>query len=455
MTTRLLVFLAHLLLIATHAAAADRPPNIIVILADDLGYTDVGVYGAQGFETPNLDRMASQGMRFTDFHAMPSCSPTRTALMTACYPQRVGIPRVLFPEDTIGLDDDEVTIAEILKGRGYATACSGKWHLGHHEQFLPTNHGFDYYFGIPYSNDMSPPTQDVVNERSRNWPPLPLIRGTEVIEHEPDQRHLTRRLTEEAITFIEQHKSQSMCRYLAHPMPHIPLFVSERFAGKSRRCLYGDVVMELDWSVGEILATIERLGLDEHTLVIFLSDNGPWLQKGERGGSARGLRAGKATQFEGATRVPCIMRWPGRIPAAAVSDQLGMVMDLLPTAATLAGAQLDPHRIIDGRDISSVMFGKAWSGEPRTFYHFMGQQLRAVRQGPWKLHVGKSDDMKLEVPALFNLHTDLGESTNLAAEHPQIVAELQALAEKVRDDLGDTLTKRAGNNLRPPGKLHP
>jgi arylsulfatase A len=432
---------------------ADRPPNIVIILADDLGYSDVGVYGAEGFSTPHLDRMASEGVRFTDFHTMPSCSPTRAALLTGCYPQRVGVPRVLFPEDTIGLHPDEVTLAEILKQQGYATACIGKWHLGHHKSFLPTAHGFDHYFGIPYSNDMSPATQDVVNERSQAWPPLPLMRGTDIIEQEPDQRLLTRRLTEEAVAFMEEHKDQPLLLYLAHPMPHVPLFVSEAFDGKSERGMYGDVVMELDRSVGQILASIDRLGLDEQTLVIFLSDNGPWLQKGDRGGSARGLRAGKATQFEGATRVPCIMRWSGRIPAGQVSAQLAKVMDLLPTIAAIAGAQLDPQRPIDGSDITPILMGQPWSGEPRTFYHFLGQQLRAVRRGPWKLHVGRSDNMQLAIPSLFNLDDDPAETSDLADQHPQVVKELQQLAEQVRNDLGDALTQRQGHNRRPPGRL--
>ncbi|MEE9370133.1 MAG: sulfatase, partial [Sedimentisphaerales bacterium] len=329
----------------------DRP-NFVIIFCDDVGYADVGCYGAKGFETPNLDQMAAEGMRFTDFYvAAPSCTPSRAALLMGCYPQRVSLPRVLFPEGPnrtkdltrIGINSKETTVAEILKTRGYATACFGKWHLGHHQQFLPTRHGFDEYVGLPYSNDMRP-------ENNKEYPPLPLMKGESVIESNPDQSKLTTLYTEEAVKFIEKNKDKPFFVYVPHSMAHVPLYVSEKFKGKSKQGMYGDVIMEIDWSAGQILSALKRLGIDEKTLVIFTSDNGPWLAYGDHGGSALPLREGKGTTWEGGMREPCIMRWPGKIPAGAVCSELSTAMDILPTFANLAGAKL-PRKRIDGKDI--------------------------------------------------------------------------------------------------------
>jgi arylsulfatase A-like enzyme len=293
-------------------------PNFIIIFCDDAGYADVGCFGAKGFETPNLDRMAAEGVRFTDFYvAAASCTPSRAALMTGCYPQRVSLPHVLGPKAKIGVNSEEQTIAELLKSRGYATACYGKWHLGHHPEFLPKRHGFDDYFGLPYSNDMWPHHP----ERPGGYPDLPLVEGERVIEYNPDQTKLTTWYTERAVKFIEANSDRPFFLYVPHSMPHVPLYVSDKFKGKSKQGLYGDVIMEIDWSVGQILSTLKRFGIDEQTLVIFSSDNGPWLSYGDHAGSARPLREGKGTTFDGGQREPCIMRWPGRIPVGTVCEE--------------------------------------------------------------------------------------------------------------------------------------
>ncbi len=444
-----------------------RPPNIVIIFTDDQGYADVGVYGAEGFETPNLDRMAREGIRFTSFYVSTSvCSPSRAALLTGSHPLRVGIPKVLMPQDDVGLHPDEITIAELLADRGYATAAFGKWHLGHHTEDLPTNHGFDEYFGIPYSNDMTPDPSKNPNPPARRHPPLPLVERLEVIEIEPDQTQLTRRYTERAVDFIERNRNQPFFLYLPHSMPHTPLHVSERFAGASVRGLYGDVIMEIDWSVGEILGTIGRLGLDEQTLVFFLSDNGPWLVKDDHGGSAAPLREGKATAFEGGHRVPAIVRWPGHIPDGQISDELATSMDVFPTVAGLVGAPPPTDRIIDGKDIWPILSGQPGATSPHeVFYYYLRQELRAVRSGRWKLHLphrfnsihGASlrtdtfqgtyveDEIGL---SLFDLEQDIGETTNVAYDHPEVVGELLEWAERAREELGDSLTGRVGAGLR-------
>ncbi len=451
---------------------SDRPPNVVIIFTDDQGYADLGSYGAEGFTTPHLDRMAAEGMRFTDFYvAAASCSPSRAALLTGAYPQRVGIPGVLMPQSAIGLHPDEITLAEMLKGRGYATACIGKWHLGHHPGHLPPNHGFDVYFGIPYSNDMTPDSTKNPNPPARRHPPLPLVEQLEVVETEPDQSQLTRRYTERAVAFIEQNKDQPFFLYLPHTFPHMPLFASEAFRGQTERGLYGDVIREIDWSVGQILDTLEKLGLDEHTLVVFTSDNGPWLVKGANSGSAGPLREGKGTTFEGGHRVPLLMRWPGKIPAGSVSREMVTAMDLFPTIARLAGAELPPNHILDGKDIGPLMTGQPGAKTPHeAFFYYQGRQLHAVRSGSWKLHVPHryrsiegatlatathpgtyvQDSIGL---ALFDLENDIGETTNLAAQHPAVVERLMGLIERARDDLGDALTGREGANVRPPGRV--
>jgi arylsulfatase A len=409
-------------------------PNVVVIFTDDQGYADVGCYGAKGFSTPNVDRMAAEGMKFTDFYsAAPICSPSRAALLTGCYPPRVSIPRVLFPQDNVGLNPDEVTIADLLKASGYATACIGKWHLGHLPKFLPTRQGFDCYFGIPYSNDMSP---------------LPLIEQEETIETEPDQSQLTRRYTQKAVEFIKKNKDKTFFVYLPHTMPHIPLFASKNFSGKSERGLYGDVIEEIDWSVGEILKTLKEFGLDEKTLVIFTSDNGPWLSKGERGGSALPLRDGKFSTYEGGMRVPCIMRWPGKISAGTVCSEVAVTIDFLPTLAKLAGATLPAGRIIDGKDISGLMTESGARSPHEAFFYYSKLRLNAVRSGKWKLVF----DRKKKTSVLYNLQADIGEQHDVSAQYPDIVRKLTVLAEKMREDIGDSAKKIKGKNVRPIGQ---
>ncbi len=446
-------------------ARADALPNVVIIFTDDQGYQDVGCFGSPDIKTPNLDRMAGEGMRLTDFYvAAPCCSASRIALLTGCYPQRVGIRGVLFPGHRIGIHPNELTLAEVFKKRGYATAIVGKWHLGHLPKFLPTRHGFDEYFGLPYSNDMWPP-----NKR-RKYPPLPLIDGEKAIEHNPDQSQLTTRYTERAIDFIERNKDRPFFLYFPHTMPHMPLHVSEKYKGKSARGLYGDVIEEIDWSVGQILATLKRLGLNEKTLVIFTSDNGPWLHYGpEHAGSALPLREGKGTTFEGGFREPCIMRWPGKIPAGATCKEVAATIDLLPTIAKLIGVELPKDRTIDGKDIWPLMSGQPGAKSPHdALAYYQGKHLQAVRTGRWKLHFPHAY-WKIVVPgtggkrgravqdriglALFDLENDVGETTNVADQHPDVVKRLTELAEQFRNDLGDSGTRRKGKNVRRPGRV--
>ena len=439
-----------------------RQPNFIIIFTDDQGYGDVGVFGARDFETPNLDRMAGEGVRFTSFYvAAPVCTPSRAALMTGCHPMRVGLGhRVLFPYSKTGLNPSEITIAEILNKRGYSTACIGKWHLGHHPKFLPTRQGFDSYFGIPYSNDMGSHYYSQFQFKS---PPLPLMRDEELIEQAPDQRYLTRRYTEEAVRFITKSKDQPFFLYLPHNMPHRPIAASEKFKGKSKHGLYGDVVEELDWSVGEILATLKKLNIDDNTLVLFTSDNGPvvWegTPRGYRSGSAGPLRGHKNTTWEGGMREPCIMRWPGRIPKGSACDEMATSMDVLPTFAKLAGAEAPGDRIIDGKDIWPLISGQPGARTPhKVFYYYRDERLQAVRAGNWKLHVYRPEweqDEKARRAGclLYDLDADIGETTNVAASHPGVVRNLQALAEQAREDLGDAVQKRKGKNVRPVGQL--
>ena len=421
------------------AKPTTRKPNFVIIFTDDQGYADVGCFGAEGFETPNLDRMAAEGAKFTDFYAAaPVCSPSRAALLTGCYPMRVSIPRVLFPRDKIGLNPDEVTIADMLKTRGYATCCIGKWHLGHLPEFLPTRQGFDYYFGLPYSNDMSP---------------LPLIEGEETIELKPDQSQLTRRYTEKAVEFIKKNKDRPFFLYLPHTMPHVPLYVSDKFKGKSKGGLYGDVIMEIDWSVGQILETVKQLGIDEKTLVIFTSDNGPWLSKGAHGGSAKPLRGGKFATYEGGMREPCIMRWPGKIAAGTVCPEIATTMDFLPTFAKLAGAKVPTNRIIDGKDISALMTDPKAKTPYKAFFYYFERQLGAVRSGQWKLILERKREKKTIPAALYNLQEDIEETRDLSADHPDVVRRLTELAEKIREDIGDSVKGVTGKNVRPAGSV--
>lgn len=463
------------------AAAGARPPNVVVILIDDMGYADIGPFGGAA-PTPNLDRMAQQGMRFTDFSvSSPVCSASRAALLTGCYHQRIGLHGALGPDAQTGLGD-EATIADLCRARGYATACFGKWHLGHHPKFLPLQHGFDEFFGLPYSNDMWPLHPDLVRlpadaaERKRRYPPLPLLEGERVVDAEvtgDEQAQLTRRYTERAVSFIEKNRERRFLLYLPHTMVHVPLFASARFAGRSGAGPYGDVVMEIDWSVGEILGALVRCGIDGDTLVLFTSDNGPWLSYGEHAGTAGPLREGKGTTFEGGVRVPTIARWPGHVPAGATCRELAATIDVLPTIARLIGAPLPAHRI-DGLDIAPLLFGEAGARSPHELFccFYAGGQLQTVRDARWKLHfphdyttlAGKPGgtggtpapyaSAKLGL-ALYDLRDDPGERTDVRASHPDVVARLQQLADAARADLGDTLTKTTGSGCRAPGKLLP
>lgn len=460
--------------------AAERLPNVILIFMDDMGYADIGPFGAEGYTTPNLDRMAAEGTRFTDFVVSTAiCSASRAALMTGCYHRRVSIAGALSPGDTHGLHPDETTLAEVCRGRGYATACFGKWHLGHHPKFLPMQQGFDEYFGLPYSNDMWPWCPEIDNRPPGSpprFPPLPLIEGNTVINPNvtsADQCQLTTWYTEHAVDFIARHASQPFFLYVPHSMVHVPLHVSDKFRGRSARGLFGDVMMEVDWSVGQILDAVAHYGLDEHTLVIFTSDNGPWLSYGDHAGSTGPLREGKGTEFEGGERVPTVMRWPHHVPADRVCAELATSMDILPTVAALIGAPL-PDRVIDGLDIRPLLFGEPGAVSPHQVHYCYGSggELQAVRDRKWKLHfphryrtlAGRPGGTGgLPVPysmaeiglELFDLEQDPGETTNVADQFPDEVARLQALAEQARRELGDALTNRTGDAIRPAGQLEP
>ncbi len=452
-----------------------RLPNIVLIFMDDMGYADIGSFGAKGYQTPNLDRMANEGMRFTDFHVSQAvCSASRAALLTGCYSERVGIQGALRPSARIGLNPQEETIAELLKERGYSTAIIGKWHLGQKKEFLPTAQGFDEYFGLPYSNDMWPVGFDgkPIEGMKSTYPRLPLIEGTETIdyiENLDDQAQLTTKYTERAVQFIEKNKNNPFFLYLPHSMTHVPLGVSEKFKGKSEQGMYGDVMMEIDWSVGQILETLKKNNLDENTLVIFTSDNGPWLNFGNHAGSAHPLREGKGNMWEGGARVPALMRWPGEIPAGETCDKLAATIDILPTLCNLTGAPLSKNKI-DGVNIWPLISGEKDVIPRREYFYYYTKQLRAVRQDNWKLmfpHQYRSyagvEPGKDGFPGpysrrqsgleLYNLQDDIGETTDLAKKHPEIVRELQELGEKAREDLGDALTKREGNGVREPGRL--
>jgi len=425
--------------VASVAATPSRP-NVVIVLADDMGYGDLSSYGGSGISTPSLDRMASEGMRFTNFYsASPLCTPSRAALLTGRLPIRSGLNRVLSPVDMRGIRSREVTIAELLRDQGYATAAIGKWHLGRLPEYLPTRHGFDRYFGLPYSNDMSRKSNP--GHPIYRWklvPPLPLVRDEKIIEREPDQSQLTRRYTEEAIQFIQKsvEAGRPFFLYLAHTSPHPPLHASERFAGKSSRGLYGDVVEELDWSTGEILRTLAALNIEDDTLVIFTSDNGPWLRKGSAGGSADPFREGKGSTYEGGVRMPFLARWPGRIPDGVSTEAFGTLMDLLPTVAGLAGAELPLDVTLDGEDLSGVLMKNEPGREPLIYFWFRSR-VRAVRQGPWKLHVivnepsnGTRKPTKLDKPQLYHLPDDPGERLDLAADNPEIVRQLTDLIQE-------------------------
>lgn len=463
---RLVAFLAMVLAltIGPRVLVAQTPPNVVIVFADDLAYADIGCFEAQGYQTPHIDRLAKEGRRFTDFYVTQAvCSASRAGLLTGCYPNRIGINGALGPSSQIGIHADETTIAETLKAKGYATAIYGKWHLGHLPEFLPQRHGFDDYFGLPYSNDMWP------HHPTAKFPDLPLVKGEETVALNPDQTQLTTWYAEHAVKFIETNRDKPFFLYVAHAMPHVPLFVSDKFAGKTKRGLFGDVVEEIDWSVGQILETLDRLKLDDRTLVLFTSDNGPWLSYGNHAGSAAPLREGKGTAWDGGVRVPCVARWPGKIPAGTVSSTPWMTIDVLPTVAKLAGAPL-PSRRIDGVDASDVLLGSVNGPSPHeSLLFYWGNELHAIRNGRWKLHFphtyrtldgepgkdgqpGPYRQEKIEL-ALYDLVEDIGESKNVANEHGDVVRMLTSLADEARKDLGDQLTKQTGKGVREPGRV--
>lgn len=470
-TARLIVLALSVLVVASRRPLADepaatRPPNVVIIFTDDQGYADVGCFGARGFETPHLDRMAREGMRFTSFYvAQAVCGASRAALLTGCYPNRIGMLGAPNHRATHGIHPDEELIPELLRERGYATAMFGKWHLGHREPFLPLQNGFDEYFGLPYSNDMWPFHPETPNA----YPPLPLIEGNQTIAHNPDQTQLTTWYTERAVAFIRRHRTQPFFLYVAHNMPHVPLHVSEKYRGHSEQGLYGDVIEEIDWSVGQILQAVKDCQIDEQTLVIFTSDNGPWLSYGNHAGSAAPLREGKGTTWEGGVREPCIMRWPGKIPAGSECAELAATIDLLPTIVRLTGAR-PPRNRIDGLNIWPLMSGDPHARTPHeAYYYYWGRELQAIRSGDWKLHFPHTYRSLTGTPGrdgkpggytqqrcgleLYDLSQDIGETTNVADQHPDIVRRLEALAEAARDDLGDQLRNRKGANVRAPGRV--
>jgi len=454
-------------------------PNIIIFFIDDEGYGDVGCFGATGYATPNIDRMASEGMRFTNFYSGSAVSsPSRAALLTGCYPTRVGIPAVLFPYDTIGISKEETTIAELLKQKNYATKIIGKWHLGHHKEFLPLQHGFDEFFGLPYSNDMWPVNYDgnpITQQNSNltwkiNCPPLPLMDGNEKIEEITtfsDQNELTTLYTKSAVDFIIRNKDNPFFLYLPHSMAHVPLGVSEKFRGKSEQGMYGDVMMELDWSVGEIITTLKEFGLEDNTLVIYTTDNGPWLNYGNHGGNAGGLREGKGTTYEGGFRVPCIMKWPEVIPEGTVCNRMAGSIDILPTIANIVGANL-PEKKIDGVNILPLLKGNFEMNPRNEYFFYSGKRLTAVRYNNWKLifpHNFASNDSStigndgwpgkmnqvVTEGGLYDLRRDPGERYNLKETYPEKVKMLEDLAKGIREELGDALQKINGSDVRSPG----
>jgi len=436
---RLILLLAAIVLIPVANAAPARPPNIIIILADDMGYGDLGCYGAPTIRTPNLDRMAADGLRFTDFYsAAEVCTPSRAGLLTGRYPVRsgmVGARRVLFPDSTGGLPQEEITIARALKQRGYATAHLGKWHLGIHPGGRPGDHGFDYSFGLPYSNDMDRRTDVPSSASGSSNPPadgwmVPVYRNGEIVEKPADQTTLTRRYTEEAVKFIREHRKTPFFLYFAHTFPHVPLFASPAFKGKSRRGIYGDTIEEIDWSVGQVMAALRAQGLEKNTLVFFTSDNGPWLIMKQQGGSAGPLREGKGSTWEGGQRVPGIAWWPGRV-APGITGEPASGMDLFATALTLGGAPIPSDRVIDGRDISSLLFKRKTLPE-HPYFFYRGGKLFACRLGQYKAHFftqpsyGQPKAEAHEPPLLYDLGTDPGEQFDIAAAHPDVVEKIRA-----------------------------
>ncbi len=408
------------------------PPNIVIIFTDDMGYGDINYTGHPTIHTPNLNQLVHEGTVMTQFYSASSvCSPSRASLLTGRYPVRTGVIKVLFPHHNVGLPQNEITIASMLKQKGYATSCVGKWHLGHKKEFLPTSHGFDMYYGIPYSNDM-------VEGRS-NFPPLPLMRNEEIIEAPVDQTTITKRYAEESVKFIQQsaRADKPFFLYFAHTMPHVPLYRSDDFENVSKRGLYGDIIEEIDWSVGEVMKALKEEGVDDNTLVIFTSDNGPWLSKRLNGGSQGLFRSGKATTWEGGVREPFIARFPGKIPAGNVITEMGSTLDLFPTCLALAGIDMPQDRPYDGHNLLPVIMGE--ESEYDTFYYFYNETICAMRWQQYKLHVRVFEREFRSEPAnppqLYNLLKDPSEQYDIAAEHPELVQKMQSMIDSFQEEV--------------------
>ncbi len=467
------------ILVFSFVPKRNTKPNVILIFMDDMGYGDLSSYGATGYYTPHIDKIGLEGVRMTNFLAAQAvCSASRAAILTGCYPNRVGITGALFPNSPIGLSSEETTLAEMFKEAGYRTAMFGKWHLGDKEEFSPVNHGFDQYYGLPYSNDMWPvdfdgnPITDTSNYRYKAFPPLFLMDGKKKVKEVKtleDQALLVQDYTARTISYIEKHKKVPFFIYLAHNMPHVPIAVQSKYSGKSEQGLFGDLMMEIDMSVGEIMNALKANGLDENTVVIFTSDNGPWLTFGNHAGSSGGFREGKQVSFEGGMRVPCLVRWPGKIAAGSVYNKLSSNIDLYPTLTEVAGGKL-PDKKIDGVSLLTALTHDLSLAPRKQFYYYFGKNnLEAVREGNWKLvlphpgvsyentefgfegRTGKPDRNHQYELQLFNLNTDPGEEYDLKEHFPEVVNRLNQMADKARNDLGDDLKKIEGMNRRKPG----
>ncbi|WP_298793880.1 sulfatase family protein [uncultured Allomuricauda sp.] len=449
----------------------NSPPNVVLVFTDDQGYQDVGVFGSPDIKTPYLDQMASEGVKLTSYYsAQAVCSASRAGILTGCYPNRIGIHNALGPDNTHGINATETTLAEMLKEKGYATAIYGKWHLGHHAQFLPTRHGFDEWFGIPYSNDMWPyhPQQGPIF----NFPELQLYENEKVIDTLTEQSQLTTQITERSVDFIKRNKDNPFFLYVPHPQPHVPLFVSDKFKGKSERGLYGDVIMEIDWSVGEIMKALKDNGLEENTIVIFTSDNGPWLSYGNHAGSALPLREGKGTGWEGGQREPFIMKYPNKLKAGQEIEVPVMAIDILPTIAELTGAKL-PEQVIDGKSAWKVITGESKEAvQEAYFFYYRVNEMFGVRYGKWKLYFphryrtmdgqepgkdgqpGEYRMIDIEEIELYDVENDISETKNVASEHPEVIEKIKLLANDMRTRLGDSLLELEGTETREPGRLN-
>ncbi len=425
-----------------------RKPNIILINCDDLGYGDLGCFGSPRNKTPHLDRMAAEGMRFTDFHMASSiCSPSRASMLTGCYPKRINVPNVLFPGNDTGLNPDETTIASALKQAGYTTRLIGKWHCGDQPAFLPTELGFDGYYGLPYSNDMG---RQAGRDDDRQFPPLPLLRDSDVIEEQPEQGGLTERYVEDAVRFIRENRDGPFFLYFAHMYVHLPLYVPERFRNESANGAYGAAVACIDWAAGALLHELRRLGIDQDTMVLFTSDNGS--RADERGGSNAPLRGAKFSSWEGGFRLPFIVRWPGVVPAGTECHELVTSMDFLPTLAAMTGVTLPSDRVIDGKNVLPLWLGEEGATSPHEhFLYYDRLELNAVRKGQWKLFVHRRDADGIE--ELYDLKSDIGELHDVSADHPETVQQLQVLAARARAELGDACTGQEGSATRPCGRV--